>query len=109
MFISVWTYVLAINLSSLIKMFAFVSILCCFYYFTTKLQVEICEFPQKIGNSSTRRPSYSTFVHIPKRYPTMHMLNYVHSSLICDSQKLKTTQMSHSRRMGTENVVHFHN
>jgi hypothetical protein len=34
---------------------------------------------------------------------------YVHSYLVCDSQKLETTQMSHDRRMGTENAVHLHN
>jgi hypothetical protein len=35
------------------------------------------------------------------------MLHYVHSSLICDSQKIKTTQISHNGRM--ENVVHLYN
>ena len=34
-----------------------------------------------------------------------HMFLYVHSSFICDNQKLETTQMSHDRRMDTENVV----
>ena len=38
-----------------------------------------------------------------------HMLHYVHESLICDSQMLETTQMSHNRRMDTEIVVHLHN
>jgi hypothetical protein len=50
--------------------------------------------------------------HIPKRCPTMqqeHVFHYVYSSLICDSQKLETTQMSHNRRMDTENAVHLHN
>ena len=37
------------------------------------------------------------------------MLHYVHSSLIYDNQKLETTQMSLSRRMDTESVVHLHN
>jgi hypothetical protein len=37
------------------------------------------------------------------------MFHYVHSSLICDIQKLETTQMFHSGRMDTENVVHLHN
>jgi hypothetical protein len=39
----------------------------------------------------------------------LHVFHYVHSGLICDSQKLETTQMSHDRRMDTENVVHLHN
>jgi hypothetical protein len=30
-------------------------------------------------------------------------------AVICDSQKLETPQMSHKRRMDTENVVHLHN
>jgi hypothetical protein len=49
---------------------------------------------------------------IPKRCPSMpqgDMFHYVHSGLICDSQKLETTHMSHDRRMDTENVVHLHN
>jgi hypothetical protein len=29
--------------------------------------------------------------------------------LICDNQKLETTQMSHNRRMDTENMIHLHN
>jgi hypothetical protein len=37
------------------------------------------------------------------------MLYYVHSSLIYNSQKLETTQMSFNRGMDTENVVHLHN
>jgi hypothetical protein len=40
--------------------------------------------------------------------PQGHMFHYVHSGLIYDSQKLETTQMSHDRRMDTENVVHLH-
>jgi hypothetical protein len=37
------------------------------------------------------------------------MLHYVHSSLIYNSQKLKSTQMSLNRGMNTDNVVHLHN
>jgi hypothetical protein len=40
-----------------------------------------------------------------KLSPTMpqeHMFHYVHNSLVCNSQKLETTQMSHDRRMDTE-------
>jgi hypothetical protein len=53
----------------------------------------------------------SLFGHIPKRCPTMpqgHLFEYVHSSLISNSQKLETSKMSHSGRMDTENVVHLH-
>jgi hypothetical protein len=35
--------------------------------------------------------------------------HYVHSSCVCDSQKLETTQMFHYQRMDIENVVHLHN
>jgi hypothetical protein len=37
------------------------------------------------------------------------MLQYVHSSLIYNSQKLESTQMSLNRGMDTENMVHLHN
>ena len=37
------------------------------------------------------------------------MLHYDQSSLIYNSQKLKTAQMSLNREMDTENVVHLHN
>jgi len=35
------------------------------------------------------------------------MLQYIHSSLIYNSQKLGRTQMPFSRGMDTENVVHY--
>ena len=57
-------------------------------------------------------PNYTTPGHTTKRCPTMpegHVIHYVHSSLVYDSWKLKTTQISHDRRMDTENVVHLHN
>jgi hypothetical protein len=38
--------------------------------------------------------------------PQGHMLHYVHSGLICDSQKLETIQMPHNGRMDTENLVY---
>jgi hypothetical protein len=46
----------------------------------------------------------------PKDAPSQgHVLYYVLSSgLICDSQKMQTTQISHNGRMDTENVVHLH-
>jgi hypothetical protein len=37
-----------------------------------------------------------------------HVLHYIHSTVICNNQKLKTTQMS-LNRMDTENVAHIHN
>jgi hypothetical protein len=41
--------------------------------------------------------------------PEIHMLHYVYSSLIYNSQKLGTTKMPLSGRMDTEIVVHLHN
>jgi hypothetical protein len=38
--------------------------------------------------------------------PQGHVFHYAHSSLVCDSQKLETTQISLGIRMNTENVVH---
>jgi hypothetical protein len=35
------------------------------------------------------------------------MLHYVPSSLICNNEKLETTQLSLSQRMDAENVVHL--
>ena len=64
---------------------------------TITLEINL-EIPQKIGNRSTWRPSYTTLEYIPKRCFTMpqgHMLHYVYSGIICDGQKLETTQMSH--------------
>jgi hypothetical protein len=39
--------------------------------------------------------------------PQGPVFHYVHSGLICDSQKLETTQMSQDSRKDTENVVHL--
>jgi hypothetical protein len=36
-------------------------------------------------------------------------LSLIISCLICDIQKIETTQMSHNRRMDTENVDHLYN
>jgi uncharacterized membrane protein YfhO len=41
--------------------------------------------------------------------PQVHVFHYFHSGLVCDEQKLETTQMSHNRRMDIENVVHLYN
>ena len=63
--------------------------------------LEIClAIPQKIGYSTTWRPSYSTSGHIPKRRSNIQqrrMYHNVHSSSIYNSQKLERTQMSFSR------------
>jgi hypothetical protein len=40
--------------------------------------------------------------------PQRLMFHYAHSGLICDSQKLETTQMSQNGRMDTEKMVHLH-
>jgi hypothetical protein len=47
----------------------------------------------------------------PEDAPTCNkdMFHYVHSSLIYNSQKLETTQMSFNRGMDSENMVHLHN
>jgi hypothetical protein len=37
------------------------------------------------------------------------MLHYVHSSFIYSNQKLERAQMSFSRGMDIENVLHLHN
>jgi hypothetical protein len=37
-----------------------------------------------------------------------HMLHYDHRSLICNSQKMETTHMSHNGKIDTENLIHFH-
>jgi hypothetical protein len=73
---------------------------------TTTLEINLAI--QEIGNSSTRRHSYAILGHIPKICSTIsqgHMLHYVHSGLICNCQKLETTQMSLNQRMDTENVL----
>ena len=44
-------------------------------------------------------PYHATGTHVP-------LCLYGH---ICDSQKLKTTQMSQNRRMDIENMVYLHN
>jgi hypothetical protein len=76
----------------------------------TTLEINL-EIPQNIVDMSTWRPSYITLGHIPTRCPTItkgHVCHYVHSGIICDSQKLETTQMSFDERMDRKNVVHLH-
>ena len=52
------------------------------------------EISQKIRKQPFSRPSNTTFGYIPKGCSTMpqgHVLNYVHSSIVCHSQNLETT------------------
>ena len=47
---------------------------------------------QKIRKQSFSRPRNTTFGYIPKEYliiPQGHVLNYIHSSIICNSQNLE--------------------
>jgi hypothetical protein len=80
---------------------------------TAAIALEVnLEVPYKIGNRSSRRPSYTACGHMHKRCPIMpqgNMLHYVHSGLSCDSQKLETTKMSQNGRMDGEYVVHLYN
>ena len=58
------------------------------------------------------RASYTTPGNIPQRssiIPQGYMFYYIHSSLICNRQRLETTQMSVNQRMNTKNVVHLNN
>jgi hypothetical protein len=60
---------------------------------TTTLEMNL-EVPQKIGNGSTLRHSYTTLGNISKIcsiMPQGNMFHYVHRGLICDSQKLEST------------------
>jgi hypothetical protein len=59
---------------------------------TTTLEINL-GVPQKIWNSSTSRPRYTTLGYIPQKCSTIpqgHLLKYVHRSFIWNSQKLKT-------------------
>ena len=52
---------------------------------------------QKIRKQPSSRPSNTIFVYIPKGIsivPQGHVLNYIHSSIICHKQSLETTCMS---------------
>ena len=64
---------------------------------------------QKIENQSTSRPSISTLGHIPKGRLIIlheHLLNYVQSNIILNSQNLETVLMP-LNKMDTENVVYL--
>jgi hypothetical protein len=79
---------------------------------TTTLEISLA-FPQKIGHSIyyLRTQIYRSWAYISKRCSNIqqgHMLHYIHSSLIYNSQKLERIQMPFNRGMNTENVVHLH-
>jgi hypothetical protein len=60
----------------------------------------IWRFLSKLQIDLPKDPNYTTLGHTPRRYPTRpqeQVFYYVHISLISDSQKLETTQMSHNR------------
>ena len=51
---------------------------------------------QKIWKQPSLRPSYTTFGYISKGcsiVPQGHVLNYVHSRIICQNQHPETTEM----------------
>jgi hypothetical protein len=65
-----------------------------------KLEINLPEEPAiTLLGIYTKMPHHATGAHNA----------YVHSSLVFNSQKLETAQMSHYRRMDTEYVVHLHN
>ena len=72
---------------------------------TTTLEISLA-VPQKIGHSTTGESGNTTPRHIPRKcskWKEGHMLHYVHSSLIYNSQKLeKKNQISLNRRMDTK-------
>ena len=87
------------------------SLLVGFQACTTTLEISVV-VPQKIGHSTTGGSSNTSSGHISRRCPNWyegHMLHYVHSSLIYNSQKLERTQMPLNIEMDTKNVVHLHN
>ena len=75
---------------------------------TTTLDI-ILVVPQKMEIDLPEEPSIPLLDIYPKDILQGHMFYYVHIRLLCDGQKLETTQMPHDRRMDTENVVHLYN
>lgn len=59
--------------------------------FLRKLEIDLLEDPAI--------PLLGIYPKLP-HHATGHMFHYVHSSLVCDSQKLETTQMSHKQKNG---------
>ena len=77
---------------------------------TTALYISMA-ISQKIRKQPPSRPSNTTFGYIHKGcsvLPQGHVLNYVHSSIVCHSQNLEITEMLLDQRMDKENVVHFY-
>jgi hypothetical protein len=68
----------------------------------------IWRFLRKLEIDPPKHPAISLLGIYAKDTPTCYRA-HVPLCSICDSQKLETTQMSHKRRMDTENVVHLHN
>ena len=67
---------------------------------------------QKNGNQFTSTSCIITLGYIPKGCSIIsqgHLLNDVHSSIICHPQDLETTKMPLNQRMDKENVVHLYN
>ena len=67
----------------------------------TTLEISLA-VPQKIRHSTTGGSSNTSSGHISRRCSNWyegHMLHYVHSSLIYNSQKLERTQMPLNRGM----------
>jgi hypothetical protein len=71
----------------------------------------IWTFLRKLEIDLPEDPAIPLLGIYPKDGPLCHrdMCSTMFNGLICDSPKLETTQMSHERRMDTENVVHLHN
>ncbi|EDL75144.1 rCG65845 [Rattus norvegicus] len=68
--------------------------------FLRKLDIELPEDPAI--------PLLGIYPQDAPTYKKRHVLHYVHSSLVYNSQKLERTQMPFNRGMDTENVVHLH-
>jgi hypothetical protein len=69
----------------------------------------IWRFLRKLKINLPEDPAVLLVVIYPKDAPPCYVFYYVQRGLVCDSEKLETTQMSHDRRMDTENVVNLHN
>ena len=64
--------------------------------FTASLEVRMI-VSQKTRSYSTSKHSYTTFGHLFKECsitPQGHLFNYAHSSIMCNSKNLETTEMS---------------
>jgi hypothetical protein len=69
-------------------------------------------FLRKLETDLPEDPAITLLGINPKDAPPYHrgiLFYYVHSSLVCDTEKLETAQISQDRRMDTENKVHLHN